>query len=48
VTGEKLDSTEVVSGPFKAINRDLENGSAVKIENKTARKTGSSVDAEKK
>jgi len=48
VTGEKLDSTEVVSGPFKAINRDLENGSSVKVENKAARKTGASVEGEKK
>jgi len=48
VTGEKLDSAEVVSGPFKAINRDLESGSAVKVENKTTRNTGTSVDAEKK
>lgn len=48
VTGEKLDSAEVVSGPFKAINRDLENGSTVKVENKTARTTGSVVNAEKK
>lgn len=43
VTGEGLDGAEVVSGPFKAINRDLENGSKVKVDNKNARQTGSSV-----
>jgi HlyD family secretion protein len=48
VKGEKLDSAMVVSGPFKAINRDLEVGSAVKVENKTAKRTGASAEAEKK
>ncbi|MCX6143755.1 MAG: efflux RND transporter periplasmic adaptor subunit [Ignavibacteriales bacterium] len=48
VKGEKLDSAEVVSGPFKAINRDLEVGSAVKVENKTVKRTGASAEAEKK
>lgn len=48
VTGENLEGAEVVSGPFKAINRDLENGSKVKVENKQARQTGASVDAQKK
>ncbi len=48
VKGEKLDSAEVVSGPFKAINRDLENGSKVKVENKMAKRTGASADTEKK
>jgi HlyD family secretion protein len=48
VTGEKLEGAEVVSGPFKAINRDLENDSSVKVENKAARKTGASADTEKK
>ena len=48
VKGEKLDSAEVVSGPFKAINRDLEVGSAVKVENKTTKRTGASADGEKK
>jgi HlyD family secretion protein len=48
VTGENLEGAEVVSGPFKAINRDLENGAAVKVENKTARTTGASADVEKK
>ena len=48
VKGEKLDSAEVVSGPFKAINRDLEVGSAVKVENKTAKRTGASAEGDKK
>jgi HlyD family secretion protein len=48
VRGEKLDSAEVVSGPFKAINRDLEVGSSVKVENKTAKRTGASAEGEKK
>ena len=48
VTGDKLDGSEVVSGPFKAINRDLESGSSVKVENKTVTRTGSSVEPEKK
>lgn len=45
VKGEGLDSAEVVSGPFKAINRDLENGSKVKVDNKRARKTGAGTPA---
>ena len=45
VTGEGLDGAEVVSGPFKAINRDLENGSKVKIDNKRARKPGAAATA---
>jgi HlyD family secretion protein len=48
VSGENLEGAEVVSGPFKAINRDLENEAKVKVENKQARKTGASVDAQKK
>jgi HlyD family secretion protein len=48
VKGEKLDSAEVVSGPFKAINRDLEVGSAVKVENRTTKRTGASAEGEKK
>jgi HlyD family secretion protein len=47
VTGEKLEGVEIVSGPFKAINRDLEKDSKVKVDNKLGRKTGASV-AEKK
>lgn len=43
VTGQNLESAEVVSGPFKAINRELENNSKVKVDNKTAKRTGSSV-----
>ena len=48
VTGQNLEGAEVVSGPFKAINRDLENGSKVKIDNKAAQKTGASADVDKK
>lgn len=48
VKGENLEGAEVVSGPFKAINKDLENGSVVKVENKTAKRTGGSVAEEKK
>jgi HlyD family secretion protein len=48
VKGDNLESAEVVSGPFKAINRDLEVGSAVKVENKTVKRTGASVESEKK
>lgn len=43
VTGEGLEGKEVVAGPFKAINRDLEKGTKVKVDNKNARQTGSSV-----
>jgi HlyD family secretion protein len=44
VTGEGLEDVEVVSGPFRAINRELENESKVRVENKQVRKTGASVD----
>jgi HlyD family secretion protein len=43
VTGEGLEGAEIVSGPFKAINRDLEAGSKVKVDNKRARRTGASA-----
>lgn len=46
VTGKDLDGLEVVSGPFRAINRELENESKVKVENKVERKTGASADKE--
>jgi HlyD family secretion protein len=48
VKGEGLEGQEVVSGPFKAINRDLEVDSKVKIDNKSDRKTGASADKDKK
>jgi HlyD family secretion protein len=48
VTGENIEGAEVVSGPFKAINRDLENGSVVKVENKNVTRTGASAEGEKK
>jgi HlyD family secretion protein len=48
VKANGLDGQEVISGPFKAINRDLEVDSKVKIDNKAERKTGASVDKDKK
>jgi HlyD family secretion protein len=48
VKADGLEGKEVVSGPFKAINRDLEVDTKVKVDNKTAKKTGSSADTEKK
>jgi HlyD family secretion protein len=47
VKGDNLEGAEVVSGPFKAINKDLESGAIVKVENKTAKRTGSSVEEKK-
>lgn len=46
--GEGLEELEVVTGPFKAINRDLEVDSKVKIDNKKERRTGASADVDKK
>lgn len=43
VSGKELEGKEVVSGPFKAINRDLENGSKVKVDNKAGRRMGTNV-----
>ncbi len=37
------ESADIISGPFKAINRDLEDGSKVKVDVKPAKKTGSTV-----
>ncbi len=37
VSGKDLEGADVVSGPFKAINRELENGAKVKVESKPAR-----------
>ncbi len=48
VKAEGLEGQEVVSGPFKAINRDLEVDSKVKVDNKTSRTTGSMADKDKK
>jgi HlyD family secretion protein len=48
VTGDGLEGQEVVSGPFKAINRGLEVDSKVKVDNKSTAKTGASADNEKK
>lgn len=48
VTGENLEELEVISGPFKAINRDLEDGSKVKVDNKKQRTTGALAEKEAK
>ncbi len=48
VQANGIEGQDVVSGPFKAINRDLEVDSKVKIENKSERKTGASADKDKK
>ncbi len=39
------ESAEVVSGPFKAINRELEDGTKIKIDNKRVAKTGAVAEA---
>ncbi len=43
ITSGTDENMEVVSGPFKAINRDLEDGSKVKVDNKQTKRTGGSV-----
>jgi len=48
VKADGLEGQDVVSGPFKAINRDLEVDSKVKIDTKNERKTGASADKDKK
>jgi HlyD family secretion protein len=48
VKADGIEGKEVVSGPFKAINRDLEVDSKVKVDNKSAKKTGASADTDKK
>jgi HlyD family secretion protein len=48
VKANDLEGKEIVSGPFKAINRDLEVDVKVKVDNKNVKKTGASVDNEKK
>jgi HlyD family secretion protein len=48
VKADGLEGKEVVSGPFKAINRDLEVDSKVKVDNKSAKKTGASAEKETK
>jgi HlyD family secretion protein len=40
ITGGIKEGDEVVSGPFKAINKDLDDGSHVKVDNKKAPATG--------
>jgi HlyD family secretion protein len=48
VTADGLEGQEVVSGPYKAINRELEIDSKVKIDNKAVKRTGVVVDKEQK
>ncbi len=48
VKGDNLEGAEVVAGPFKAINKDLESGSIVKVENRSTVRTGSTATEEKK
>lgn len=43
IDAKNIEGAEVVTGPFKAINRELEDGSKVKIDNKTRSRTGQSV-----
>ena len=40
ITEGAEEGMEVVSGPYRAINRELENGSAVRVENKGKAPTG--------
>ncbi len=48
VKGENLEGSEVVSGSFKAINRDLQDGSKVKVENKAQAATGAVATTEQR
>jgi HlyD family secretion protein len=48
VKGENLEGAEVVSGSFKAINRDLQDGSKVKVENKAQAATGAVATTEQR
>ena len=48
VKADGIEGKEVVSGPFKAINRDLEADSKVKVDNKSSKRTGASADVDKK
>jgi HlyD family secretion protein len=48
VIADGLEGQEVVSGPFKAINRDLVVDSKVKVDNKNTKQTGASADKDKK
>ncbi len=45
VEGQGLSDAEVVSGPFRAINRELQDGTKVKVDNQRRRMTGSSITA---
>ncbi|MCX7983655.1 MAG: efflux RND transporter periplasmic adaptor subunit [Bacteroidetes bacterium] len=46
VSGENLEGLEVITAPFKAINRDLEDGSKVRVDNKKKMRTGTSIEKE--
>jgi len=48
IFAENLEGKEIVSGPFKAINRELENESKVRVETKPTVRTGAVASAEKK
>jgi HlyD family secretion protein len=48
VKGEGLENEDVVSGSFRAINRELEAGSKVKVDNRTQSRTGASADVDRK
>jgi HlyD family secretion protein len=48
IIADGLEGQEVVTGPFKSINRDLENGSKVKVDNKVVKHTGATADQDKK
>jgi HlyD family secretion protein len=41
------EGDEVVSGPFKAINKDLEDGAVVKVDNKKTPATGMTAEKSK-
>ncbi|MEX0602079.1 MAG: efflux RND transporter periplasmic adaptor subunit, partial [Bacteroidota bacterium] len=43
VEGDELEGMEVVSGPFRALNRELEDGSKVKVEESRIRRSGATV-----
>lgn len=44
VNGENLEGLEVITAPFKAINRDLEDGSKVRVDNKKKFRTGAAAE----
>ncbi|MBM4167895.1 MAG: efflux RND transporter periplasmic adaptor subunit [Ignavibacteria bacterium] len=46
ITDGLTEGAEIVSGPYRAINRDLEDGAKVKIDNAKTKKTGSSISSQ--